>query len=93
MSQEFPTATLYAEYQFHLEKIIDSMCRVYEKKYMNLKSWGRDDKLVHRIAIKTAQQKLELDLDELDSKFMDVCPQMEEYIREQQKKQLTVMMD
>jgi hypothetical protein len=93
MSQEFPAATLCAEYQFHLEKIIDSMCRVYEKKHTNLKSWGRDDKLAHRISMKAAQQKLKLDLDELDSKFTDIHPQMEEYIRKQQEKQLTATMD
>jgi hypothetical protein len=93
MSQEFPAATLCAEYQFHLEEIIESMRQVYEKKHTNLKSRGRDDKSAHRIAMKTAQQKLKLDLDELDSKFADVRPQMEEYIREQQEKQLTGRMD
>jgi hypothetical protein len=93
MSQEFPTATLCAEYQFHLEEIINSMRRVYEKKHKNLKLRGRDDKSAHRIAMKTTQQKLKLDLDELDSKFTDVRPQMEEYICEQQEKQLTAMMD
>jgi hypothetical protein len=93
MSQEFPAATLCAEYQFHLEEIIDSMRRVYEKKHTNLKLRGRDDKSAHRIAMKTAQQKLKLDLDELDSKFADVRPQMEEYIHEQQEKQLTATMD
>jgi hypothetical protein len=93
MSQEFPAATLCAEYQFHLEEIIESMCQVYEKKHTNLKLQGRDDKLAYRIAIKTAQQKLRLDLDELDSKFADVRPQMKEYIHEQQEKQLTATMD
>jgi hypothetical protein len=39
------------------------------------------------------QQKLKLDLNELDSKFVDVRPQMEKYICEQQEKQLTVTMD
>jgi hypothetical protein len=85
--QEFPVATLCMEYQFHLEEIIDSMCQVYKNKHMNLKSWGR--KSVHRIALKVAQQKLKLDLDELDNKFTDARPQMEEYIHEQQEKQLT----
>jgi hypothetical protein len=93
MSQEFPAATLCAEYQFHLEEIIDSMRRVYEKKHTNLKSRGRDDKSAYRIAMKTTQQKLRLDLDELDSKFADFRPQMEEYIREQQEKQLSATMD
>jgi hypothetical protein len=93
MSQEFPAATLCAEYQFHLEEIIESMRQVYEKKHTNLKAWGRDDKSVHRIAMKTEQQKLKLDLDELDSKFADVRPQMEKFIREQQEKQLTATMD
>jgi hypothetical protein len=83
MSQEFPTTTLYAEYQFHLEEIIDSMCRVYEKKYTNLKARGRDDKLAHRIAMKTAQQKLKLDLDELDSKFVDVRPKLQKIMENQ----------
>jgi hypothetical protein len=91
--QEFPATTLCAEYQFHLEEIIDSMHRVYEKKRMNLKLRGRDDKLVHKIAMKTTQQKLKLDLDKLDSKFTDVHPQMKEYICEQQEKQLTARMD
>jgi hypothetical protein len=92
MSQA-PIATLCAEYQFHLEEIIDSMRRVYEKKHTNLKARGRDDKSAHRIAMKTAQQRLKLDMDELDNKFADVRPQMEEYIREQQEKQLTMKMD
>jgi hypothetical protein len=83
MSQEFPAATLCAEYQFHLEEIIDSMRRVYEKKHTNLKSRGRDDKSAHRIAMKTAQQKLKLDLDELDSKFADVRPELQKIMENQ----------
>jgi hypothetical protein len=66
---------------------------VYEKKHTNLKLRGRDNKSAYRISLKTAQQKLKLDLDELDSKFMDICPQMKEYICKQQEKQLTVTMD
>jgi hypothetical protein len=93
MSQEFPAATLCAEYQFELEGIITTMRQVYEKKHTNLKARGRDDKLAHRIAMKTAQQKLKLDLDELDCKFTDVRHQMEEYICKQQEKQLTMKMD
>jgi hypothetical protein len=83
MSQEFPISTLCAEYQFELEAIITTMHQVYEKKHTNLKARGRDDKSAHRIAMKTAQQKLKLDFNELDLKFADVRPEMEEYMREQ----------
>jgi hypothetical protein len=69
------------------------MSQVYEKKHTNLKARGRDDKSVHKIAMKTAQQRLKLDMDKLDSKFADVCPQIEEYMHEQQEKQLTMKMD
>jgi hypothetical protein len=59
----------------------------------SMKAWGKNDKLAYRIAMKAAQQKPKLDLDELDSKFTDACPQMDEYIHEQQAKQLTATMD
>ncbi len=92
MSQA-PIETLCAEYQFHLEGILTIMRQVYEKKHTNLKARGRNDKSAHRIAMKAAQQQLKLDLDELDRKFKDVHPQIEDYIHEQQEKQLVMKMD